>query len=53
MKSVTEPIDLAYKRTVQMLFKPFDAAKWDIAASGLLGPVTLTPLRDTTDAAHD
>ena len=33
--------------------KPFDASKWDLAPSGLLGPVTLTPLRDTTDAAHD
>ena len=38
---------------VNIHYKPFDAAKWDVTPSGLLGPVTLTPLRDTTNAAHD
>jgi len=30
---------------VDHLYKPFDAAGWDLKPSGLLGPVTLTPLR--------
>jgi len=30
---------------VNHLYKPFDAAGWDLKPSGLLGPVTLTPLR--------
>lgn len=30
---------------VNMLYKPFDATKWPLQPSGLLGPVTLTPLR--------
>ena len=38
---------------VNINYKPFDASKWDLAPSGLLGPVTLTPLRVTTSAAHD
>jgi hypothetical protein len=38
---------------VNINYKPFDAGEWEVAPSGLLGPVTLTPLRDTTDAAHD
>jgi len=38
---------------VNIHYKPFDASKWDLAPSGLLGPVTLTPLRDTTNRAHD
>jgi hypothetical protein len=38
---------------VNIHYKPFDASQWEIAPSGLLGPVTLAPLRDTTDAAHD
>ncbi|MBM3843222.1 MAG: hypothetical protein FJ397_08180 [Verrucomicrobia bacterium] len=28
-------------------YKPFDAAGWPLPPSGLLGPVTLTPLRRT------
>jgi hypothetical protein len=38
---------------VNINYKPFDASNWPLAPSGLLGPVTLTPLRDTTSAAHD
>ena len=38
---------------VNINYKPFDAGDWEVAPSGLLGPVTLTPMRDTTDAAHD
>jgi hypothetical protein len=38
---------------VNINYKPFDAANWPLAPSGLLGPVTLTPLRDTTSGAHD
>ena len=30
---------------VNINYKPFDAAGWPLAPSGLLGPVTLTPLR--------
>jgi hypothetical protein len=30
---------------VNIGYKPFDAAKWPIFDSGLLGPVTLTPLK--------
>ncbi|HSC39324.1 MAG TPA: hypothetical protein VLD19_15680, partial [Chitinophagaceae bacterium] len=29
---------------VNINYKPFDASKWDIMPSGLIGPVTLTPL---------
>ena len=38
---------------VNIHYKPFDASEWQVAPSGLLGPVTLTALRDTTDAAHE
>jgi hypothetical protein len=38
---------------VNISYKPFDASPWDIAPSGLLGPVTLTPMRGTTDGGHD
>ena len=30
---------------VNINYKPFDAAQWPIFDSGLLGPVTLTPLK--------
>ncbi len=30
---------------VNILYKPFDAAKWDLSASGLLGPIHLVPLK--------
>ena len=30
---------------VSLKYKPFDASGWDVAPSGLLGPVTLVPLR--------
>jgi hypothetical protein len=30
---------------VNINYKPFDAAGWPLTPSGLLGPVTLTPLR--------
>ena len=30
---------------VNIHYKPFDASKWDVTPSGLLGPVTLTPAR--------
>ncbi len=30
---------------VNLEYKPFDASKWPLRPSGLLGPVTLTPLR--------
>jgi hypothetical protein len=30
---------------VSLKYKPFDAAGWDVAPSGLLGPVKLVPLR--------
>ncbi|HEV2293128.1 MAG TPA: glycosyl hydrolase [Tepidisphaeraceae bacterium] len=30
---------------VNIHYKPFDASNWDLTPSGLLGPVTLTPLR--------
>lgn len=30
---------------VNLFYKPFDASKWPTTPSGLLGPVTLTPLR--------
>jgi hypothetical protein len=30
---------------VNINYKPFDAASWPVVPSGLLGPVTLTPLR--------
>jgi hypothetical protein len=38
---------------VDINYKPFDASKWDVMPSGLLGPVTLTPVRVTTSAAHE
>lgn len=31
---------------VNFLYKPFDASKWDWQSSGLLGPVTITPLQE-------
>lgn len=31
---------------VNMLYKPFDAASWSTVPSGLIGPVTLTPLKE-------
>ena len=30
---------------VSINYKPFDASRWPLGASGLLGPVTLTPLK--------
>ena len=30
---------------VDIHYKPFDASKWDVTPSGLLGPVTLTPVK--------
>ncbi|HVT72262.1 MAG TPA: glycosyl hydrolase, partial [Lacunisphaera sp.] len=33
---------------VDLRYKPFDASGWPLAPSGLLGPVTLTPLRRLT-----
>jgi hypothetical protein len=30
---------------VSLKYKPFDASGWELAPSGLLGPVTLAPLR--------
>ena len=30
---------------VNINYKPFDASAWPLTSSGLLGPVTLTPLR--------
>lgn len=31
---------------VNMLYKPFNAASWKIVPSGLIGPVTLTSLKE-------
>ena len=33
---------------VNINYKPFDAANWPLTPSGLLGPITLTPLRALT-----
>ncbi len=33
---------------VTINYKPFDASGWPLIPSGLLGPVTLTPLRAST-----
>jgi hypothetical protein len=33
---------------VNINYQPFNAADWPLQPSGLLGPVTLTPLRRTT-----
>ncbi|HTL67764.1 MAG TPA: glycosyl hydrolase [Lacunisphaera sp.] len=33
---------------VDLRYRPFDASGWPLAPSGLLGPVTLTPLRQLT-----
>ena len=30
---------------VNINYRPFNAAQWELTPSGLLGPVTLTPLR--------
>jgi hypothetical protein len=30
---------------VNINYKPFDASAWPLTPSGLLGPVTLTPLK--------
>jgi len=38
---------------VDINYKPFDASKWDATSSGLLGPVTLTPMRVTTSPVHE
>ena len=38
---------------VDINYKPFDASTWDVAPAGLLGPVTLTPLRVTTSPAYE
>jgi hypothetical protein len=37
---------------VNIDYKPFDASSWPLADSGLLGPVTLTPLRAQAQAAR-
>jgi hypothetical protein len=37
---------------VNVDYKPFDAATWPLTDSGLLGPVTLTPLRAQAEAAR-
>ena len=37
---------------VDIDYKPFDASAWPIADSGLLGPVTLAPLRGEAEAAR-
>jgi len=37
---------------VNLNYKPFDASSWPLADSGLLGPVTLTPLKPREMAAH-
>jgi hypothetical protein len=29
---------------VNINYRPFDASTWDLTPSGLLGPITLTPL---------
>jgi hypothetical protein len=34
-------------------YKPFDASKWLVRASGLIGPVTLTPLVTDPPQARD
>ena len=36
---------------MNMDYKPFDASGWPLTDSGLLGPVTLTPLRAEATAA--
>jgi hypothetical protein len=35
---------------VNIQYKSFDAASWEPVPSGLLGPVTLTPLEPFSDA---
>ena len=37
---------------VNVDYKPFDASSWPLTDSGLLGPVTLTPLRAPAEAAQ-
>jgi len=37
---------------VNLNYKPFDASSWPLADSGLLGPVTLTPLQPRDMAAN-
>jgi hypothetical protein len=37
---------------VNVDYKPFDASAWPLTDSGLLGPVTLTPLRAQSEAAR-
>jgi hypothetical protein len=34
---------------VDLNYHPFDASRWPLTASGLLGPVTLTPLSPAPD----
>lgn len=36
---------------VNIRYEPFDASHWPVTPSGLLGPVTLTPLRDSAAPA--
>ncbi len=36
---------------VNLDYKPFDAARWPVRPAGLLGPVTLTPLRTPSPAS--
>lgn len=36
---------------VNINYRPFDASHWDLTPSGLLGPVTLTPLRQFDPSA--
>jgi hypothetical protein len=48
---------VAWKRfhdinVVNVDYKPFDAATWPLTHSGLLGPVTLTPLRAQAESAR-
>ncbi len=35
---------------VDIRYRPFDATRWDALPSGLLGPVTLTPVLPLADA---
>jgi hypothetical protein len=37
---------------VNINYRPFDASDWPIRAAGLLGPVTLTPLRSDEPRRH-
>ena len=37
---------------VNLDYKPFDASKWPVRTSGLVGPVTLTPLSSVPNAVQ-